>query len=70
MYNILRFIIFAIFSPILRQCDQNWILRWVYEAKFFDTTNRLAAIRLLVLAAKRLVLSKNFVSQTPIKIEF
>ena len=59
--------IFAIFGPILCQCDQNWILRWVYEAKFFDTTNRLAATNFSVLAAKRLVVSKNFTSQTPIK---
>ena len=59
-------LMFAIFGPILCQCDQNC----AYEAKFFDTTNRLADIRLLVLVAKRLVLSMNFVSQSPIKIEF
>ena len=48
---------------------KNSILRGVCETKFFDTTNRLAAIRFMVLATKPLVVSKNFTSQTPIKIE-
>ena len=42
----------------------------VCEVNFFDTTNRLAAIRFMVLATKPLVVSKKFTSQTPIKIEF
>ena len=42
----------------------------VCETKFFDTTNGLATVRFLVLVAKPLVLSKNFVSQTPFRIEF
>ena len=50
--------------------SQNGILTWVIEVHFFDKTNGLGAIRFLVLAAKPLVLSKNFVSQTPLKIEF
>ena len=66
----MRFVIFEIFGPILGSCDQNRILRGVYEVKFFDMTDRLAATILSVLAAKWLVVSKNFVSQTPFKIEF
>ena len=42
----------------------------VCEVNFFDMTNGLGAIRFLVLAAKPLVLSKNFVSQTPLKMNF
>ena len=42
----------------------------VCETKLFDKTNRLAAIRFMVLVAKPLVLSKNLTSQTPIKIQF
>ena len=39
---------------------------WVCEVKFFDTTNRLAARIEKLVAAKRLVVLKNFVSQTPL----
>ena len=63
-------VIFAIFGPILCQCDQNWILKGVCEVKFFDTTYGLAAIHFLVLAAKPLVVSKIFTSQTHFKIQF
>ena len=38
------------------------VAKIVFEIEFVVTTNRLAAIRFLVLAAKRLVLSKNFTS--------
>ena len=50
--------------------SQNWILRGVFEVTFVDTTNRLAAIHFLVLAAKGLVLSTNVTSKTPLKIQF
>ena len=46
------------------------ILIGVFEVKIFGTTYGLAVIHFLVLAAKRLVVSKNFVSQTPFRIEF
>ena len=44
---------------------QNWILRWVYEVNFFDTTNGFATISFLVLAAKPLVISKKFYFDDP-----
>ena len=47
-----------------------WALRRPFEVKIFGTTYGLAVIHFLVLAAKRLVVSKIFVSQTPFKIEF
>ena len=42
----------------------------VREVNFFDRTNGLAARTIKRIAAKQLVLSKSFVSQTPIEIKF
>ena len=42
----------------------------VREAKFFDTTNGLTARTKKRIATKRLVVSTNFISKTPPKIQF
>ena len=46
------------------------ILRGVCEAKFFDTTNGLIARTEKRIAAKPLVVSTKFTSNTPLKIQF
>ena len=62
---------FLRFRPrFFSHATKNSILIGVFEVKIFGTTYGLAVIHFLVLAAKRLVVSKNFVSQTPFRIEF
>ena len=50
--------------------SQKLNLKGVCEVKFFDRTNRLAARTKKRIAAKRLVVSTNFISKTPPKIQF
>ena len=64
------YVIFAFFDSKMVPSRLNWILRGVCEVRFFDRTNGLAARTKKRIATKRLVVSTNVTSKTPLKIQF